>query len=193
MKPAKQPRPKVVNAWPRKKRLAARLVIVWDLMTYYSTKAELAASLADALEEISGIASPPATDIRENIYLQPKIPFKPRQKGDRPEYIKGHPERPTSDPTPARAEQLRRYKEAFFTAAEYRNTMRRINAIETVMAKYQTREDFKAVYQVVKMKYFDQSHSDQEIAKELNISVRTLYRYQDRAIKDIAKILGFVV
>jgi hypothetical protein len=83
------------------------------------------------------MAAASAVDIQGNIYAVAHKPeFKPRQAGKLPEYIHSHPTRGESDPTASQAEAIRRrYRETMLAATEYKEMVRRVNAIERVMER----------------------------------------------------------
>lgn len=97
---------KTRNPWPRQKRRAAQLAIIWELKTYKAMKADIEAIEREVDEE----AAPSATDIRESIYLESKQIN--HQGGFNTSIVIGHPSRSTGDPTISKAEAIRRYRES---------------------------------------------------------------------------------
>jgi hypothetical protein len=186
------PKSKLCSPWPIQKRKANREAIEWDLKTYKAMKKEI----DDILQEIDDMAAPTATDVRSSIYSIPhKSTFKPRQLGDQPEYIASHPTRNEGDPTASKAEEIRRYRELKLSGTEYREMVRRINAIERVMERLERSKvpDDILKAKLIRMKYFDQDDTDKGIRAKLDISERTFYRWQIFVIKRVAKELGFVI
>jgi hypothetical protein len=180
---------KILNPWPRQKRKAAKLAIIWDLKTYTAMKADIEAIENDIDEE----AAPTATDIKENIYTQSKeIRFK---GGFNTSVVIGNPTHQSGDPTISKTEAVRRYRESIYAGTEYREMIRRINAIERVLERFDKSkiQDDNIKAKLVRLKFFEQEKSDSEIANILKMDVRTLYRYQNRIIREIAKTLGFII
>jgi hypothetical protein len=191
MKRQTMPKSKLCNPWPNQKRKANRMAIEWDLKTYQAMRKEI----DDMLQEIDDIAAPSAVDVRSSIYSIPhKVTFEPRQLGDQPQYIPSHPTRNESDPTASKAEQIRKYRESRLSGTEYRETVRRVNAIERVMERLE-RSSLKNLNQLadlVKRWYFEQEDIS-ILMEEFCISKTTLYRWRDTVINKIAKEIGFIV
>lgn len=182
------PKSKIENPYPRQKRKAAQWVVVWDLKTYKAMKADIDAIEKDIDEE----AAPSATDIRDNIYTESKqMEFK---GGFNTKVVIGKEIHPTGDPTISKAEAVRRYRESMYAGTEYREMIRRINAIERVLERFEKSQiqDDKLKARLIREKFFEQEKSDSTLAQELNIDVRTLYRWQGRIVREIAKQLGFI-
>jgi predicted transposase YdaD len=188
MKQKPIPKSKIENPWPRQKRKAAQWVIIWDLKTYKAMKADIEAIERDIDEE----AAPSATDIRESIYTQRKQ-FEP-EGGFNTEVVLGKTIHPVGNPTVSKAEAIRRYRESMYAGTEYREMVRRINAIERVLERLEKSQipDDKLKVRLIKEKFFDQEKSDSQLAKEFNIDVRTLYRWQGKIVREIGKQLGFI-
>ncbi len=185
------PKPKLKSPWPEQKKRINRAAIEWDLKTYPAMKREI----EEVLQTMDDIAAPSAVDVRSSVYSIPhKSSFKPRQLGDQPEYIVSHPVRHDSDPTANKAEQLRQYRETVLHGTEYRETVRRVNAIEWTMERLEKSKSimFNQQALLVKRAYFDQEDV-KEVVKELNISLRTFYYWRDSVINKIAKELGFII
>jgi RinA family phage transcriptional activator len=192
MKQEPIPKSKILNPWPRQKRNINREVIEWDLRTYEVMKAEIAA-MAKEIDEMAALS---AVDIQGNIYAIPhKSDFKPRQEGDQPEYITSHAIRAESDPTASKAEAIRRYRATMLASTEYREMVRRVNAIERVMERLEnsTIADHRLRAKLIRGYYFEQEKSLVELANELNICEKTARNWRDRTIDEIAKNLGFIV
>jgi hypothetical protein len=167
------------------------MAIEWDLKTYQAMRKEI----DDMLQEIDDIAAPSAVDVRSSIYSIPhKVTFEPRQLGDQPQYIPSHPTRNESDPTASKAEQIRKYRESRLSGTEYRETVRRVNAIERVMERLERSsiKDLNQLAILIKRWYFNQDPIS-VIERDLNIARRTRYRWRDLVIRRIAKELGFIV
>jgi AraC-like DNA-binding protein len=178
---------KIKNPWPEQKRRAYLAAIEWDLKTYEAMQTEL----RDLQADIDELAAPPATDIRGNIYAIPHS----RPDTLFPEYLKSHPARPLSDPTPDRAELISEYRARMLCATEYRETVRRLNAIDRLLIRLERSQkpDDRLKLQLLKAKYFDQDKSDQQIADDLHISERTFRNWKNCLLLEIAKQLGMVV
>lgn len=179
----------IKNPWPKEKRKAARQVIEWDLWTYKAMKEDI----EEMEKEIDEIAASSATDIRENIYSNSKnMDF---NGGFNTSVVIGTSTRNTSDPTLSKVEKINRYKESMFASGEYKEVIRRIKAIERVMdrLKRSSIPNDKLKARLVEMKYFDQDKPDSMIIDELHIGRRTLFRWRDSVIEEIAKNLGFVI
>ncbi len=193
MKKEPMPKPKVVNPWPMQKRRAYKHVIEWDLKTYPAMKAEIEAEI----REIEDMASPEATILRDNIYLTPRNQkAKPRQEGDEPSYMHAKSSKVSfSDPTVEKAEQLRKYRMQILSGTEYKEMVRRINAIERVLERLEESSisDCRMRAELIKSKYFKQEETDQQIQGRLNICVKTYYNWITKTIYEIAKELGFVI
>jgi hypothetical protein len=178
---------KITNPWPEQKRRAYLAAIEWDLRTYEAMKTEL----RELQEDIDELAAPPAADIRGNIYAIP------RSRPDElfPEYLRSHPARPLSDPTPDRAELISEYRARILCATEYRETVRRLNAINRLVTRleHSQKPDDRLKLQLLKAKYFDQDKSDQQIANSLHISERTFRNWKNGLLLEIAKQLGMVI
>jgi hypothetical protein len=183
---------KITNPWPEQKRRAYLAAIEWDLRTYEAMQTELRELQAD----IDELAAPPATDIRGNIYAIAR-PANISSQPDNifPEYLKSHPTRSTNDPTPDRAELISEYRARVLCATEYRETVRRLNAIDRVLIRLERSQkpDDRLKLQLLKAKYFDQAKSDQQIADDLHISERTFRNWKNGLLLEIAKQLGMVV
>jgi hypothetical protein len=180
---------KIKNPWPKEKRKAARQVIEWDLKTYKVVKADI----EETEKEIDEMASPSATDIRENIYTKSKeITF---GGGFNTSVVIGTPTRDVGDPTVSKAEAISRYQKSMFASGEYKEVIRRIKAIERVMDRLKRssipNENLKV--RLIEMKYFEQDKSDKMIADELHIGHGTYWRWRDSVLEEIAKNLGFII
>lgn len=193
MKRQPNPKSKILNPWPKQKRRKAREVIEWDLKTYEAVKKEI----EEQLQEIEEMTAPSAVGIQENIYLCPPDPnFIPRQEGDMPEYIRGKTSKSVlSDPTVEKAEQLRRYRTLVLSNTEFKEAVRRINAIERVLERLDRSSilDNRQRAELIRRKYFRQEESDQQIMEDLKLSDSTYYRWVKRTIYEIAKELGFII
>lgn len=187
------PKSKVLNPWPKAKRRAAKQAIEWDLRTYEAMKKEI----EEQLQEIEEMSAAAATDIRENIYLRPRDrQFKPRQIGDTPTYIGGKTSRSNlSDPTADKAEQLRRYRAKVLSNTEFKEAVRRVNAIERVLERLDRSSilDHPRRGELIREKYFRQEKTDQQIMDDLKISRTTFYSWIQKTIYEIAKELGFII
>jgi hypothetical protein len=183
------PKSKVKNPWPKEKRLAARKVIEWDLFTYESVKKDI----ERVIEEIEEMAAASATDIRENIYSQSKqVQF---DGGFNTSIVIGKPPHGPGDPTADKAEVIRKYRQAVLSNTEYRESVRRINAIEEVLEILDksaiTDNNLRA--KLIREYYFKQDKALSVIANELHICEKTAQRWKYKTIYEIAKRLGFVI
>ncbi len=177
------------NPWPKEKRLAARKVIEWDLFTYESVKKDI----ERVIQEIEEIAAPTATDIRKNIYTESK-----EMKyvgGFNTGVVIGKTFHSAGDPTANKAEQVRRYRQILLSNTEYRESVRRINAIEEVLGNLDksTISDNNLRAQLIREYYFKQDKTLGAIATELHICEKTAQRWKHKTIYEIAKRLGFVI
>jgi hypothetical protein len=188
MKRQSLPKPKILNPWPPRKRRANKEAIEWELKTYKAMRQEI----DEVMHEIDEMAASSARDIRESIYTKSKEMTFPG--GFNTSVIIGKPVRNANDPTADKAEQIRRYRELRLGGTEYREMVRRINAIERVMERLERSglRDFNQLAVLIKRRYFDQE--DMHILMgEFNISRKTFYRKRDLIITKIAKELGFVI
>lgn len=180
---------KIRNPWPKQKRRAYLQAIEWDLRTYEAVRADL----RDLQNEIDEMAAPPAVDIRGSIYA---IRHSPEYSDGRPvECIRSRPTRTGNDPTAARAELISEYREQIYCATEYRETIRRIRAINQVLDRLERsqRPDDRLKLHLIKAKYFEQVKTDTAIAEELGISERTFRNWKNGILLEIAKHLGYVI
>jgi hypothetical protein len=183
------PKSKVKNPWPKEKRWAARKVIEWDLFTYESVKK----NIEKVMEEIEDMAAPSATDIRENIYTQSKqVQF---NGGFNTSIIIGKPIHGSGDPTADKAETIRKYRQIMLGNTEYKESVRRINAIEEVLEILDKSaiQDNNLRATLIREYYFKQNKTLGAIADELHICERTARRWRNKTIYEIAKRLGFVI
>ena len=191
--PMKISRSRIVNPWPSQKRKAYKTVIEWDLKTYKAMKMEIEAEIV-AIEEM---VAPSATDIRENIFIVPRSHRpKARQEGDLPTYIHGKTTRVNySDPTANKAEQIRRYRSQLLSGTEFKEMVRRVNAIERVLERLDSSPtvERRLRAELVKSKYFEQEETDDQIMARLNVSKTTYYTWIQKTIYEIAKELGIII
>ena len=179
---------KILNPWPEGKRKAAQIMIKWDLLTYTVTKADL-----DLFQkEIDEEAAPSATDIRKSVYLKSKdMSF---GGGFNTSVVIGSETRNTSDPTASKAAAIEAYRNTMYAATEYREMIRRLKAIETVLNRLDKSPipDDNLRARMIRVKYFEQEKTDEQISLEFNISRATLFRWQSGVVYEIGKELGFI-
>jgi hypothetical protein len=179
---------KILNPWPEQKRKAAQTVIKWDLLTYKVMKVDLESFQKEIDEE----AAPSATDIRESVYSKSKeMTF---NGGFNTSMVIGTETRNASDPTASKAAAIEAYRKTMYAATEYREMIRRIKAIETVLGRLDKSPvpDDKSKAALIRVKFFEQEKTDEQISLEFNVSRSTLFRWQSGVIYEIGKELGFI-
>lgn len=155
----------VVAAWPKQKLKAAREVIEWELKTYPATVKQI----NDLMAEIEEIAHPAA------------VGFGSIGRGNG-----------VGDPTPQKAERIWNERERLLSGTQYCEVVRRINAIERVLDRFERRDLTAKLADLVRVRFF-KGGSKFEVMQELHISERTYYRHLDLVIGAIAQELGFVI
>lgn len=78
------------------------------------------------------------------------------------------------------------------TSTVIRESERRVRAITDLLDLMRADAD-PSKFRFVELKYFDGRFTDYDLAQQLNISIATLYRWQNQVVHFIAERLGFIV
>jgi hypothetical protein len=176
------------------KRRANFKVVEQDLLTYD----QMVEDIRQAEKEVDEIASVSAVT-NDGIYMvEPSNPPKLaiRQEGDKPTYMQSHTDKTSiSDPTANRAEAIQEYKQRVLGGIEFKETCRRVRAIDSVLYRLDSsqipNEPSKA--KVIRDWYFVRQLEPAGIALKYSISEATAYRWRNEVVQEIGRRLGFPV
>lgn len=158
-----------------------------DLRTYHAMKKQI----EQYEKEINDMATPPATDIRENIFTKSKsISF---GGGFNTSVIIGNTVRNTNDPTMDKVCEVI----SFRNSIGYKEMIRHVEAIDYVLKIYMERmaigdREAHGKMKLIEEKYFKHLLTDTGIYTQLNISRRTFYRWKEDVLSQIAEQLGYI-
>jgi hypothetical protein len=184
------------ESWPSAKRRANFKALEQDLYTYHAMKKQL----QEIEEDIESIAYPQAAGGEVGYRV---IGEKTNKKGEKEElrvydFVVGHSEGQTSDPTAMKAQKLWDYHKFHMSSLAYREMLRRIDAIDYLLSIFRQRAErgeleAKLKLRLIEEKYFNRRLTDCGIWESLNISKRTFYYWQRGIIRILAEQLGLII
>jgi RinA family phage transcriptional activator len=176
------------DAFPRQKRRAWFRTVEQELYTFERCKAEIARRLAE-IDEIAGLQGSSWPKLAKDVDYRDG---KARSiQAIMPAAASGG----VSDPTPERAEAVRRYKEQILGSLQFRVMVAHVEAIESVLTRLERSDNpnDRLKLELIREKYFRRQLTDAGICTKLQISERSFYRWRRQVIVAIADQLGYIV
>lgn len=175
------------DAFPRAKRRAWFRAVEQELYTYERCKAEIARRIAE-IDDIAGLRSswPQATK---------DLDYDETGKARVVQAIALASHTGVSDPTPDRAEEVRRYKERVLGSLQFRTMVNCVEAIDAVLGRLERSQkpNDQLKLELIREKYFRRQLTEIGICQKLGIAERTYYKWRKQVIQAIASQLGWVV